>query len=75
MLPTPLTKTIVVDGILLRIPEKVLNNWNPRCFDLQLPCLYMLNPYLRARGSDIRNGFRVGPEDSVQKMEGEYKIR
>lgn len=73
-LPVPLTQTIVVDGLQLHIPEKVLNNWNPRCFDAQLPCLYTLDPYLRARGADIRDGFKVQQQEGSQQT-GEYKIR
>jgi hypothetical protein len=74
-LPIPTTQTIVVDGIPLYIPDKVLNNWNPRCFDLQLPCLYHLNPYVRARGSSIRDGFRMEQQAGTQQMQGEYRIR
>jgi hypothetical protein len=73
-LPVPLTQTIVVDGLRLHIPEKVLNNWNPRCFDVQLPCLYTPDPYLRARGADIRDGFKVQQHEGIQQT-GEYKIR
>lgn len=74
-LPIPTIRTIVVDGIPMRIPDKVLDNWNPRCFDLQLPCLYHLNPYVRARGSSIGDGFRVQQQAGTQQMQGEYRIR
>jgi len=84
-LPVPTFKEIWVDGIELRIPNKVLDNWNPRCYDLPLPCLYRVNPRLHARGKDLRDGFRlegpvlginpdlpVGP-DNPAEFNGEYK--
>jgi hypothetical protein len=58
-LPQPPLKEIIVDNITLRIPEKILNNWNPRCYATSLPCLYIVNPRLRARGASIKNGFRL----------------
>ncbi len=73
-LPVPTAQTIVVDGIRLQIPDKVLNNWNPRCYDLDLPCLYKLNPLLRARGKNIRDGFRLGKEEHTEQAGGEYKF-
>jgi len=70
-LPVPTTQKLVIDGIRLQIPDKILNNWNPRCYDLELPCLYLPNPYLRARGAKISDGFRVEQDAG----EGENKIR
>lgn len=70
-LPVPSTQKITIDGIGLQIPDKVPGNWNPRCYDLELPCLYWVNPYLRARGHTIRDGFRVDKD----AMEGENKIQ
>jgi hypothetical protein len=58
-IPQPLTREVVVDNISLKIPDKILNNWNPRCYATELPCLYIVNPKLRARGKDIKNGFRL----------------
>ncbi|HVM88505.1 MAG TPA: hypothetical protein VMT76_09990 [Puia sp.] len=58
-LPVPPVKTIIIDGIELRIPEKVLNNWNPRCYGTELPCLYEVDPRLKARGKTIREGFKL----------------
>ena len=71
-LPVPDTKEITIDGIRMQIPEKVLKNWNPRCYDLQLPCLYNPNPYLHARGKSISDGFKTMNDD--QPMTGEFKI-
>jgi hypothetical protein len=58
-IPQPPTREVVVDSISLKIPEKILNNWNPRCYATELPCLYIVSPKLRARGKDIKNGFRL----------------
>ncbi len=70
-LPVPPTQKIRIDGIELQIPDKILDNWNPRCYDTELPCLYWVNPYLRARGHTIRDGFRVDKDAG----EGENKIQ
>lgn len=66
-LPVPVSRDITVDHLVLHIPDKVLDNWNPRCYDLPLPCLYIKNPYLRARGKNIRDGFRLDNEMQPQK--------
>lgn len=84
-LPVPDFRTVKVDGILMRIPEKILDNWNPRCYGTPLPCLYRVNPRLHSRGQDIRDGFRlegprrgldpsrpVGPDNPAEE-DGEYK--
>jgi hypothetical protein len=58
-IPQPPIKEVIVDNISLKIPEKIFNNWNPRCYATELPCLYIVNPKLRARGKSIENGFRL----------------
>jgi hypothetical protein len=58
-LPQPPVKEVIVDNIRLKIPERILNNWNPRCYATDLPCLYIVNPKLHARGNNIRDGFRL----------------
>jgi len=58
-LPIPPIREIKVDSIIVRIPEKVLNNWNPRCYATDLPCLYIIRPGLRMRGKTIQSGFRL----------------
>jgi hypothetical protein len=59
----------------LHIPEKILNNWNPRCYDIALPCLYQVDPRLRARGKTVKEGFKLTGLDSGERWEGEYKIK
>jgi hypothetical protein len=58
-LPAPVLRKISIDGIEFKIPEKVLNNWNTRCYDTELPCLYELDPRLKARGKTINQGFKL----------------
>jgi hypothetical protein len=58
-LPQPPVKKVLVDGLTLNIPEPINNNWNARCYGTSLPCLYYLDPKLKARGINIRNGFRL----------------
>lgn len=74
-LPVPPVKAVSVDGIELHIPDKILDNWNPRCYDAALPCLYHVDPRLEARGKTIKDGFRIGKTDSMYLPEGEYKIK
>lgn len=58
-LPRPPAKEVLVDGIILNIPEPIKNNWNARCYGTVLPCLYNLDPRLKARGINIHSGFRL----------------
>jgi hypothetical protein len=58
-LPQPPVKEFVIDGITFRIPEPINNNWNARCYCTKLPCLYKIDPRLRARGKNIRQGFHL----------------
>ena len=73
-LPVPAVKTIVLNHIELHIPSKVLNNWNPRCYNVALPCLYKLDPRVEARGMRIADGFRLKPGSVGVYQEGEYKV-
>ena len=59
VVPQPPCRVVWVDGIELRIPEKMNGNWNPRCYATGLPCLYELQPGLRARGKTVSDGFRL----------------
>lgn len=58
-LPQPDVKTEQIGGVLIRIPEKINGNWNPRCYGTPLPCLYFVYPGLEPRGNSIRQGFRI----------------
>lgn len=58
-LPQPPVKEFIIDGITFRIPEPINNNWNARCYGTELPCLYKIDPRLKPRGKNIRDGFRL----------------
>ena len=73
-IPTPVFQKLVVNNIEMHIPEKILGNWNPRCYDIELPCLYQPDPRLEARGQTIRDGFRLKNSDNYIFKGGEYKI-
>ncbi len=55
----PPVREIVIDNITFRIPEQINNNWNPRCYGTEIPCLYKIDPRLKARGKNIRSGFHL----------------
>jgi hypothetical protein len=59
MLPQPPLQRILLDNKEFYIPEKVLNNWNPRCYASELPCLYKIDPRLHLRGQTLKEGFSV----------------
>jgi len=73
-LPVPAITKVIIGKIELNIPGKVLNNWNPRCYDITLPCLYRVDPRLEARGKNIKYGFRLADSSSTRFPGGEYKI-
>nr|WP_207515101.1 hypothetical protein [Longitalea luteola] len=56
-LPKPPVDLVTVDNISLAIPHKILNNQTARCYDTRLPCLYFVQPALRARGRSMADGF------------------
>ncbi|HRP56397.1 hypothetical protein [Agriterribacter sp.] len=58
-LPHPPVKEEQIGDIIVRVPEKINGNWNPRCYGTPLPCLYSVYPGLEARGKTIREGFRI----------------
>lgn len=59
IIPKPPVTETEVDAIKFYIPEKINNNWNARCYASPLPCLYTINPKLKARGKSIEQGFRL----------------
>ncbi len=58
-LPSPPLHEIQVKNITIHLPEKINNNWNARCYDSPLPCLYEIYPGLEPRGNTIKEGFRI----------------
>ena len=58
-LPRPPVRTVTINNVHLYIPEKILNNWNPRCYGTELPCLYRIDTRLRPRGKTVADGFML----------------
>ncbi len=52
-------KSVQIEGIELRIPEKIDGNWNSRCYDTPLPCLYEIAPGLELRTGRLKDGFKI----------------
>ena len=73
-LPVPPLKQVTIGQLTLNVPERVLNNWNPRCYDAALPCLYLPDPRLRARGAGLADGFRLDSagQTGSPSFTGEY---
>jgi hypothetical protein len=59
--PVPPFKKQLINQQAYNIPEIINNNWNSRCLDCPLPCVYQINPYLHLRGKEINNGFKMSP--------------
>ena len=58
--------SIVNNGnINFHLPEKLHQNKDHRCYDIALPCICELNPWLQPRGPLLSDGFRMLPPDSA----------
>lgn len=60
----PRVRVISIDGLKFNIPEIIGNNWNPRCLNTNLPCIYHQNPYLHADSSNGKYFFFMTKPDS-----------
>jgi hypothetical protein len=58
----PPYQVIRLNNIDLKLPDKINGNWDHRCYFLRVPCITQENPYLQARGNDLKDGFRMYPE-------------
>jgi len=58
----PPYQIISLNGIDLKLPEKINDNWDCRCYFLPVPCITQKNPYLQPRGKSLSDGFRMYPE-------------
>jgi hypothetical protein len=58
-LPQPPVREFIIDNITFRMPDQINNNWNARCYGIEVPCVYKLDPRLKTRGKNIRSGFRI----------------
>ncbi len=57
----PSYEIIRSDDINFKLPYKIDNNWDCRCYFTPLPCITQKNPYLQARGQNLSDGFRMEP--------------
>lgn len=62
-IPEPPVKEYQLGNGIIRIPDKILQNWNPRCYAIQPPCIYKIEKGLEFRGSAINQGFRINKKD------------
>lgn len=60
-IPVPPNQKIITGGLSFYLPGIMNDNWNTRCYDAPLPCIYQLNPYLEPRGKEVKEGFRMRP--------------
>jgi hypothetical protein len=60
----PPYRIIRLNDVDLKLPKKINDNWDCRCYFLPLPCITQKNPYLQARGKSPQEGFRMSPPDS-----------
>lgn len=61
VIEVPQYKTVTINNKSYYIPQILGNNWNPRCINDPLPCIYDQNPYLKPRGKELGDGFEMIP--------------
>ena len=57
--PIPEYRMHTINEIDFYIPLRIDGNWNPRCYNTTLPCLYTIQPGLKPRGKHIQQGFTI----------------
>ncbi|HEY4287264.1 MAG TPA: hypothetical protein VGN00_09205 [Puia sp.] len=62
---TPSYSVVENGNIGFHLPDKINENNDHRCYDIALPCICELNPWLQPRGPFLSDGFRMLPPDSV----------
>jgi hypothetical protein len=58
-LPKPGFQKISMNNGSYNVPAFFNDNWNRRCYDIELPCLYVVDPRLEMRGDSVRSGYRL----------------
>jgi hypothetical protein len=58
----PPYQVVHIDNIGFKLPEKINDNWDCRCYFLPVPCITQKNPYLQPRGKHLEDGFRMYPQ-------------
>ena len=62
---TPPYQNKEIEGMEVHVPEIINNGWDHRCFNTVLPCMPGDNPYIKPRGSSLKQGFKMMPPDSA----------
>ena len=63
---SPPVKNIYINGIEIHLPSIINGGWMREPYDAALPCILQENPYLKARGKRLQDGFKMEPKpDSV----------
>lgn len=57
----PPYKTVMINNRNYYIPQRFNGNWNLRCINDPLPCIYEKNPFLQPRGNKTSDGFKMNP--------------
>ena len=55
----PPINTVFINGSTYYIPQKLKENWNIRCIESPLPCIYTKDSLLTQRGESIKSGFKI----------------
>jgi len=58
----PPYQVVHIHNIGFKLPGKINDNWDCRCYFLPVPCITQKNPYLQPRGNDLEDGFRMYPQ-------------
>jgi len=57
LIPKPETRNFIWERTMVRIPEKINDNWNNRCYLTPLPCVYDSLPGIKMKSSNLADGF------------------
>ncbi len=57
----PPYKKQLINKTIYNVPEVINNNWNSRCLDCPVPCIYEINPFLHTIGKETKDGFKMSP--------------
>ena len=60
--PEPPFQVFYLNNISLKFPYRLKGNGDHRCYFAPLPCINQINPYLQARGKNLKDGFRMYPQ-------------
>lgn len=61
MVDAPPYNKVMINNRNYNIPQPFNGNWNLRCMNDPLPCIYEKNLFLQPRGDKISDGFKMNP--------------